>query len=1074
MYAPSLRIHYESILASILDFSSTVQSSKLLQAYATFSAMLLTGQTPANAYNQIQLKYSNYKYALLYLSPEQCKKLTQDKLIDFTDITLQDFLICITPDIVCDPFALMEHSGECITDHQLDQFQLVHHIIAVKLNSYQKIAPNTGTTVTSDVFSAIYHHYTKSEKYPLSEKNFKIFYSDINLYELNPGELSPKLIHSSRKMMTDLLSILFGELQLTRAQSIKMVRDFFCGNVQAVEIYNDQQIHNFVKNKDYANRVKLLNKALKLMAKFSPLELISEISLRKKEGVVNEKNKSEALVIPNDITLENGFVFSLFLSEIYHNSNQQILVLLPTPHFTSKVLWSYSCKQSRITFVFQDKNIAEGLICQANSPSYAPAIHQNIRFLSLEQWLEGNEMPAEKYSTVLFFGTKIDVFERNKMTSVLVNQCSDDSTLIVLDHSQYIENNTIDFSNDDIIIHKIGLIPQGINNSTLPRRKVLLRCTINPVNLNAAQTKPIELHTYTLNTDLKLQALSPMHEAPVLINRAELSKTSQTLRQQYSLEITRRHAAGRERNPSFCHEITPDIVVWCSKTYPKNNACPRLEAYVCKPAPVTKINSGYKERGARIKTTIKHTTTVPDEKILNWLENVYPYSIVSPKRSTHQVNNQQNINTASQQPATNIQEEIISHYTEYLQGHNIALKTLWYLYPSLADRYSKSSYEILSSMMNTVIGQQKVCDLTAELCEYWLITTYPELSDNALWTRYEMLVTMLDQAVAHGYCTSNNLRQALRQAQIRDKLFAQVRKALTKKHFTRSEMQKTYTYLLTKIGQGEAIYWGVLLRLMTGLESKIVCALRWCDLLFSSEYNMYSIIIARQMHDDGSFKGFYDNEDYLTFPIPQKLLSLLLKLKQDYGIKNDTPLILSSLTSSHKAPIITPKHLNELTREVIHSIGIDERIIYLPHHNGQERETDLNKYSGDIIRENFRYWATETGNFNADELSYLLRNKPHSTLGCYYCDFLNEASQLILYVKLNRMEAAIANNPSVLTQKLPSSSVSSYKYDPTINANARKTLLAEIYAETEVDVEVDISSPFGVSYTITTVEKEDT
>ena len=57
MYAPSLRIHYESILASILDFSSTVQSSKLLQAYATFSAMLLTGQTPANAYNQLQHKY---------------------------------------------------------------------------------------------------------------------------------------------------------------------------------------------------------------------------------------------------------------------------------------------------------------------------------------------------------------------------------------------------------------------------------------------------------------------------------------------------------------------------------------------------------------------------------------------------------------------------------------------------------------------------------------------------------------------------------------------------------------------------------------------------------------------------------------------------------------------------------------------------------------------------------------------------------------------------------------------------------------------------------------------------------
>ena len=169
-----------------------------------------------------------------------------------------------------------------------------------------------------------------------------------------------------------------------------------------------------------------------------------------------------------------------------------------------------------------------------------------------------------------------------------------------------------------------------------------------------------------------------MHEEPVLINCADLYANPQTLRQQYSREIILRRPAGRERTPSFSHEITPDITVWCSKTYPKNNqAKPRLEAYVCEPAPASRINSGFTERGPRIQSTIKHTTSVPDEKVLEWLENEYPYSIVSPKRTNRS-------SAISMPTVTNIREEVIAHYTEYLRGQNIALKTLWYLYPSLS------------------------------------------------------------------------------------------------------------------------------------------------------------------------------------------------------------------------------------------------------------------------------------------------------------------------------------------------------------------------------------------------------
>ena len=153
-------------------------------------------------------------------------------------------------------------------------------------------------------------------------------------------------------------------------------------------------------------------------------------------------------------------------------------------------------------------------------------------------------------------------------------------------------------------------------------------------------------------------------------------------------------------------------------------------------------------------------------------------------------------------------------------------------------------------------------------------------------------------------------------------------------------------------------------------------------------------------------------------------------------------------------------------------MGINERIISLPNHDQQERKTNLNKYNGDIIRENFRFWATEAGKFNADELSYLLRNKPVSTLGCYYCDFLNEASQLILHVKLNRMEAVIAGHPNAGVKKHLFSAVSTHQFETAIDPKSRKMVLMEIFAKKDTHVSIEVNSQYGVSCNIKESGKE--
>lgn len=65
MYSPPLRSHYEELLSSILGVSKQFKSSQLLQAYATFSYMLSSGEAPLEAEISLSKKYKDYKKALL-------------------------------------------------------------------------------------------------------------------------------------------------------------------------------------------------------------------------------------------------------------------------------------------------------------------------------------------------------------------------------------------------------------------------------------------------------------------------------------------------------------------------------------------------------------------------------------------------------------------------------------------------------------------------------------------------------------------------------------------------------------------------------------------------------------------------------------------------------------------------------------------------------------------------------------------------------------------------------------------------------------------------------------------------
>ena len=332
---------------------------------------------------------------------------------------------------------------------------------------------------------------------------------------------------------------------------------------------------------------------------------------------------------------------------------------------------------------------------------------------------------------------------------------------------------------------------------------------------------------------------------------------------------------------------------------------------------------------------------------------------------------------------------------------------------------------------------------------------------------------MIDRATEAGYCATNPLRLALCQKNASNRFFAQVRHSLAKKHFTADELRKAYCYLRTKLEQGHHQYLGVLIRLLTGLESSIICALRWEDFHYSPEYHLHYFIITRQIDSNNMVKGFRNVEDYICFPLASQLSSTLTKYISPATISQRSSCIVNDVLPNNcinKA--ITPKVLNTLVKEMISAVGIDPRIVTLPDQDGNFRETDLNKYHGDFLRENFRHWAGQFCNLNADEMDYLLRRKATTTLGHYYCDFLNEASQLIIQVKLNRLES-ITNPKTTAFKKHYLVLDATHICNIAANPSARTSASIELTTSGNSNIALHFESPYGYSYEVTPIISEE-
>ena len=334
---------------------------------------------------------------------------------------------------------------------------------------------------------------------------------------------------------------------------------------------------------------------------------------------------------------------------------------------------------------------------------------------------------------------------------------------------------------------------------------------------------------------------------------------------------------------------------------------------------------------------------------------------------------------------------------------------------------SGRDYKLLSEMMLTELGQNYVADMTEDACITQIEDLYPEESQAQLRRRCQILYTVFELARKQGHCRENPLQQLVTDEQHSNKMFAKIRGSLAVRSLTKEELTDVFQTITAKLEAGETAYLGVLIRLLTGLESNIVCALKWGDFEEIADYGIYRLVVAHQVTNDGeTVRGFDSLEDYRLLPCCKLLAAYLLQQKRatqeslasHYGgsIRN-FPIVTASGEKARWQDyevMLAPKELERISREILSAAKLDAHMVTIPDYQKGSKETNLSHYQGDFFRENFKYWAQELCKFTTDELAYHVGNIPATTFGKFYCDFLNDVSQLTLYVKLQRLGAILA------------------------------------------------------------------
>ncbi len=802
----------------------------------------------------------------------------------------------------------------------------------------------------------------------------------------------------------------------------------------------------------------------------------------------------------SDTPLELSLVFNTFAAEVasMQSKKDECIIMFPSAMFVMKWIDNRFVSNQKATFVIPSEPVLLLLEASYGHDSvYRDSNEWNIRFVLYEDWKrtisEGDGISA---SFILIFENHIETLEgvgsvRDVgvfITSNLKEQ-SHDSTIYCLSPEKYIDE-------QNSILHQFciqnafsSMVIEEAVSAPRKGQKEPMTAFSNPRLAKKLFWKACHIENWDgmtritfLRNDSSILALFGKlgdlwdGNGRMLTQEGAISLTVNLLDKTNSPKLSLRqfcnnpHKVAKKRvkarnKLSFSKEIDFWYTVSEASVYKKGNLPASKKKikvdvrHIKRPEAEERRNVRGKGlnniiEGAHADFYINRTLASNEDYLNQYIFTYYPIKKFYEKNENGEL-------VVKRYP-----REIISKvYQEELKGQDLTLKTFLFIHEEI-DNVKLSSSERKIVCLHDILEPLLDIHCSMLTADDFLDAIEETMPDRSVTTHLDILAAIRKLLVGSGNETEGKtiIDSIIYDENKFTRSMSKLRSALGKKHFSLDEFTKLYEMIVRRL-DSNPIYYGILIRLFTGLESNIVSSLCWKDYKHDPDYDFNFFIIYRQIPGNGKNipLPLMMDSDIRRLPLSKTLASHLDKLKKKRGRQeesilsydpdkddeeeddasenyyhdnddNETATEVSngqdkgkSATAQKKEPGYTyivkdsndssglepvaPSKLDKAVKKLLEEVfGINEEMSFIIpcEDNDEGLEQNLARYRGGFIfRENLRYWLTRYCAFDVDQVSHYLGNTGATTLGRHYLDSNSIPNQYLVASKIWRLDALL-------------------------------------------------------------------
>ena len=741
-----------------------------------------------------------------------------------------------------------------------------------------------------------------------------------------------------------------------------------------------------------------------------------------------------------DFALEDNHIFYEFTFCFNKNNYEGSILFEPTLLFIRKWISDDALNDVELFLVFTDGKKYK--FVQQYCEKYS-----NIHVLNFNAFKNQiSEFELNYY--VLFFGNhfKDDGLKQYCLITIAGFFCFEKLMIYDLD-SNINEYTSI---NEIYNLNQIQLFPQRKYDKKQIKRSMLFEYDGKAIDDN-----PITVIHFSLIKEGQYPSLSPK----VFENKMDqsgLNDSNIKLRTIYkNAFVQSQKLSNQVRNVAQPFQFSKEITIFYRSSFDSIHNNFRVGAYIVD------------DDKMKMDSTVKNCRLKSEKEIVGWVNTIYPYEKVKKKNAN-----------------ISIWKEISKFYKDKYNNKPLTLKSFVYLYRNkILSKFGESQIVELNKLSEGVLGLTYLENISSLVVNDELDAVYGDQVIKKHGVK-ALLSNVIDMGVEFNHAQKNQIRQEVKdERNYCDRMFYQSRDHLTIKYFSTKENKKIYNYLKKHI-HDSSLHLATYIKLVTGLESNIVCGLQWKDFVPLQDYNgnnkTYQLIIRKQLLNDGSkFSDFKYREYYRKIPCNDELTNILLEARasfmkitniSDEKLINEVAIIDGEDNRIDGGiGVISPQHLTRFSNSIVKKIRKNFSLTaYIPDSKKGTIETDFLNYGGDIFKSNFQHYGLYAAKFNEGELDYLQGRKSATPFARNYCDYGNDASQLILKMKQDRFMQIFKKKEVEYAKQVELHGERDYY------SVGKKDYLSELIfqIDTSDELHIHVESNYGVDVDFTPIEGE--